>query len=194
MGLGALTEVIDDLVADPSAVADGESLVELYRQLQRLDAVTAAATGVFDSSKEWSVSGAQNAPQWLASRTRLPLTTLRGQVRLARACRSLPAAEHAWLAGDLSASHVRVLDDHRDTARLADAMADAEAELVVAGTKQRFKTFCRTVQVWAAEQDPDRDDEKYREAEERRRFNFSQSFGGIWFADGLFDPISGEII
>lgn len=189
-----MIDVIDELVADPSVVADGVSLVELHRQLARLDAVTAKATGVFDASKEWSTTGAQNAAQWLASRTRLPLSTLRGRVRVARACRTLPVAEAAWLAGDISGSHVRLLDDARDTDRLAEAMVVDEAALVGEAKRWRFKTFAHDVACWVARTDPDRDDEKFKEQQDRRRFNFSQSFEAMWFADGLFDPISGEIV
>ncbi|MEN3315733.1 MAG: hypothetical protein V7605_1967, partial [Acidimicrobiaceae bacterium] len=104
VGTGAVDElaaVIDNLVdVDPSRLADGEAMVGLHRQLERLAAVTTRAAAAFDAAKAWEPDGARSAPAWLTTRCAMPATTARRRVRLGRALRHLPVAAAAWLAGD----------------------------------------------------------------------------------------------
>ena len=102
--------VLTDLVAavdgvcaaDPAALADGETIEALHRQLARLEAAVTRATGAFDAGREWEAAGARSAAAWLAVRCRLPRAACRRRVALGRALRDLPGAEAAWLAGDIS--------------------------------------------------------------------------------------------
>ncbi len=91
---------LDELIAvDPCVFADGEALVDLHRQLERMLAVTTRATAAFDASGAWKPDGARSAATWLAFRCRLPVPSAQRRVRLGRDLRHLAATEAAWLCG-----------------------------------------------------------------------------------------------
>ncbi|MCU1374626.1 MAG: hypothetical protein JWO68_1912 [Actinomycetia bacterium] len=57
-----LASAVDELVAtDPDALAHGETLVELDRQINRLHAVRARATAAWDARQGWAPDGAKSA-------------------------------------------------------------------------------------------------------------------------------------
>ena len=66
--------------ADPALLADGDSLVALHRQAERLDAVRARAAAAFDAGRGWVADGAYSAAAWIATACRLPSGAARGQV------------------------------------------------------------------------------------------------------------------
>jgi len=71
-----LATAVDKLVeVDPAVLTDGETVVGLHRQLERMLAVTTRATAAFDASVAWQPDGARTAAAWLATRCRLPMTT-----------------------------------------------------------------------------------------------------------------------
>ena len=129
MRLGALIAAIDELVGeDPSAFADRDVIMELKRQVARLDAVDAVPTDAFDVSGVWGGDLARSSIQWLAAQTNQAKPTLNRQRRLGRAMRHLPAAAEAWLSGNMTGDHMAVLANACN-ARTADAMGDDEAML-----------------------------------------------------------------
>jgi len=193
MELDALTTTLDALVClDPDALADGESIITLHRQLERLMAVTTRATGRFDTRGEWAMDGTRTAAAWVAHRCRQPHNTAKAEVSLARALPELPASEAAWLAGDISAAHVRTLAAVRRPATAAQLSAD-EPWLVDKATVLRFHHFRRMVDYWEQHADPDGSDRTAEDQRHRREAHLSQSFEGLWFGNMTFDPVSGEI-
>ncbi|HEX3394492.1 MAG TPA: hypothetical protein VHS52_08175, partial [Acidimicrobiales bacterium] len=64
LGTAAVDEfaaAVDKLIAaDPGVFADGEAMVGLHRQLERLAAVTTRAAAAFDASKTWEADGARS--------------------------------------------------------------------------------------------------------------------------------------
>jgi len=88
------TAVMDRLAADldelaevdPGVFADGEALVDLTRQLERLVAVTTRTTAAFDARWAWKPDGARSAavgwPPGTASPATKPVSGdgLRGRV------------------------------------------------------------------------------------------------------------------
>lgn len=109
--LEGLTAEIEKLCGtDPAALRDRDTIVELNRLMARLDAVNTRATAAFDTSREWEIDGARTAAAWIRTRCGIPDSTARRRVRLGRALRHLPAAEQAWLAGDICDSHVLALE------------------------------------------------------------------------------------
>src|SRR5437588_12775809 len=86
-----LASAVDRLSdADPTVLADGETIVALHRQLDRLEAATTRATAAFDAGGTWAADGARTAAAWIATRCRLPMATARRRVRLGRELR------HSW--------------------------------------------------------------------------------------------------
>jgi hypothetical protein len=180
--LRRLTEVLDELASRPPS--DPDAVVTLHAQLARLDAVAASSAAAFDAGGTWSADGATSAAAWIAARCRLPRSVAARRVRLGRAVRTMARTEQAWLAGDVSAAHVRVL---------ADAGADDAALLDAARTK-RWPGFCREVAYWRQLHDEDRADDEAQRQVDDRRVHLSQSFQGTWFLDGVLDPIDGAIV
>ncbi len=65
--LSELDTVLDKLsAAEPTALADGESIEALHRCLARLEAVATRSTAAFDAGREWESDGARSAAAWLA--------------------------------------------------------------------------------------------------------------------------------
>ncbi len=71
--LDELDKVLDKLcAAEPTALADGQSIEALHRCLARLEAVATRATAAFDASREWESDGARSAASWLTATCHLP--------------------------------------------------------------------------------------------------------------------------
>ena len=108
--LEGLSAEIDALcAADPSAVADPESLVELHCQLARLEALAARSAASFDASAAWQADGARTAATWMAVRCGLAKATASRRVRLGRALREMPVVEQSWLAGEQAREEIMKL-------------------------------------------------------------------------------------
>ncbi len=58
----------------------------------------------------------------------------------------------------------------------------------------KFQQFTRAVEVWLQHADVDNAESRADRQHRERRFHLSQSFEGMWFASGTFDPIAGQII
>jgi hypothetical protein len=188
-----LTAAVDRLVdADPAMLGDGEAVVALHRELERLAAVTTRAVASFDAGGEWD-HDARSAASWLTHRCRMPAATARARVRRGRALRHLPVAEVAWLAAEVGEAQVGLLAAAR-TPLTEAAMARDEELLVGEARRLGFASFARAMAYWRWRADPDGAEDDAAAQRERRNFHLSQSIGGLWFADGVFDPIAGEVV
>ena len=86
--------MVDALCAgDPSRLGDGETVVALHRQLERLSAVLTRAVAAFDAGRAWDAEGARSASAWLAVRWNVAPSSARRRVVLGRALREMPAVE-----------------------------------------------------------------------------------------------------
>jgi hypothetical protein len=194
MGLGALIEAIDGLATDDvMTLADADTLVELHRQLARLEAVTTRATAAFDASGAWRDDGANNCGQWLITRCQLPDAVAKARVRLGRELRTLPVAEEAWLRGELTGAHVGMLARSRRPTT-AHLMARDEALLVSEAKGRRFSHFCRLVGYWRLRADAEGAEDEARRDREDRSFHLSETFRGTWVGDLKLDPIGGTVV
>ena len=193
MGMGSLIDAIDGLVVDdPRRFADEESVVELHRQLARLEAVVVRAVAAYDASGEWQRDGARSAAAAIASTTHQPIQVAKRSCRLGRAMRDLPAAESAWLAGNLSGDHVQVLAAAR-TRQTAELMERDEAMLVSNAKSLSFKAFVKTVAYWRMRADAKGVEQGATDQTDARAVHHSQSFGGMWFGKTTLDPVRGTI-
>jgi Domain of unknown function (DUF222)/HNH endonuclease len=190
----ALAAALDDMAAlDPVELAGGESVVELHREIDRLEAVVTRATAAFAAGGEWEADGARSAPAWLAGRCRLPAPMARRRVTLGRDLRQMPATEAAWLRGDVGSAQVSALAAVR-TPSTEEAFARDEADLVEQAGRLRYRDLVRVLDYWSQLADPDGSEDDAERQHESRRLHLSQSFKGAWFLDGLLDPVSGEVV
>jgi hypothetical protein len=190
-GLGSAVEALAAL--DPARLADGESLLGLLRQVERLEAVVTRAIAAFDSGRTWEADGARSAAAWLATRARLPASECCRQVQTARQLRHLPLVEEAWRAGRVSRHHVDAFCRVR-TAATTESFARDEAVLVGQAERLAFRHFQRMIMYWQQLADPVGVEHDADADHAARRLHLSQTMGGRWFLDGLFDPINGTIV
>ena len=189
-----LAGVLDALVeTDPTRLGDGETLVELQRQRERLDAALTRPTAAFDASGAWKHDGARSAATWLAWSTKLPMATARRRVSMGRQLRHLEVLEAAWLAGEVGEAQVGLVTRAR-TPATEQCLARDQELLVDHARGLGFGSFCRIMSYWVAYADPDGAEDEARAARDRRRVHLSQGFGGCWVLDGLLDPIAGSIL
>ncbi|MDQ3355048.1 MAG: HNH endonuclease, partial [Actinomycetota bacterium] len=192
--LEELASVVDRLSGiDPSELADGESVVALHRCLARTEAITTRASAAFDAGGAWQAEGARSPSAWLSRRCDLPSSTARRRIRLGRALRHLPAAEEAWLAGELGEAQMAALSRAR-TPATEEAMARDEEMLVGEAIRLRFDSFVRALSYWSQWADPDGTEDDAASGRDARRLHLSQSYQGMWFGDLVLDPISGAIV
>ena len=178
-----------DALAD-EAPADGESLIQLHRLHARFEANLSRTDASFDASAEWSADGAKSAAAWISARCRLPKSVAQRSIRLGRSLRTMPATEQAWLAGDVTGDHVRMLVAASDT----DGFAEDEAQLVELARGSRWRRFCQELAYWRQLHDEDREEKRAAKQVKDRSLHLSQSFQGAWFLDGTGDPVSGGIV
>jgi len=194
MSTSELAAVVDRLTAaDPSQLADGETVRALHRELERLTAVTTRAVAAFDAGRAWEGDGARSASAWLAVRCRMPAVAARRRVRLGRALRHMPSAEAAWLEGEVGEAHVALLAAARTPATEACFDRD-EAMLTEQACLLRYSHFARCLAYWRQLADPDGTEEDAEAQHRARRLHLSQTFGGCWKLDAQLDPISGAIV
>ena len=128
--LGDLARALDAVCeADPATLADGESLVVLHRQLERLEAVVTRAAAAFDAGGTWEADGARTAAAWLATRCRLPVALASGGCAWGGPCG--PWAGGGGVAGGRHRARPRSTLLARPTGRrTADCFERDEAMLV----------------------------------------------------------------
>ena len=192
--LAQLTGAIDAVcAAAPARLADRESIQDLHRQLERLNAATTRATAAFEAGGTWEGDGARSAAAWLATRVRTALPAARRRLRLGRALRSMAHVEAAWLAGAIDADHVAALAAAR-TPVSTDCFERDEPMLVDQAARLSHRHFSRALAYWCQRADPDGTEHDASAQLDARRLHLSQSLGGGWVLDGSFDPIGGAVL
>ena len=192
--LSELRDLLDRLVeADPRVHGDGESVIEVHRQLTRLEAVATRFAGAFDQGGAWEADGARSPGAWLAARCSLADVVARKRVQVARALPHLPVAEAAWLEGDIGSSAVEQLARARNETT-ADQLAGDEPELVRYAGVLHPEAFARLMGHWRLAADPDGVEDEGEALHAARRVHLSSSFAGQWFLDGVLKPVGGEVV
>jgi hypothetical protein len=123
----------------------------------------------------------------------VPATSARRRVKLGRALREMPAVEAAWLTGDIGEAQVALLASAR-TAETAECFERDEALLVDHAAKLSYRSFARALAYWEQLADPDGTERSAERRHADRRLHLSQTFGGAWALQGLFDPVNGAIV
>ena len=75
-----------------------------------------------------------------------------------------------------------------------ERFASDEAALVGQAGELSYRGFRQVLAYWSQAVDPEGAEERASEQREGRRLYLSQSFEGVWFCDGVLDPIAGEVV
>lgn len=170
-----------------------DAVLQLQRLRARLEATEARLLARWDADRVWQDSGAKSGAAWLARMQRLPIQTTRQRIRHARALRSLPAVESAWVDGEVDRTHlVTMLGKRRP--RTEGAFETDHKGLLESARTRGFVDFKRHCDLWEMLVDPDGAEQGADGDRAARELHLSQSFGGIWFGRMTLDPISGELV
>jgi hypothetical protein len=198
LGPGDAARLLEVEVRGLSDEAVGDHLVDLHRLRALVDAAVVEATDVFDGRAAWARDGARNGPGWIAARTTASYGAGKGDVRLARDLRSMPATAAAFAEARIGREQARLLAGAR-TAGLEEAFAACEEVLVGEVARSTVAAGARFLRRWAAEvrerfglaepDGPEPDD-----GSDRSQAHLSCTFEGRWRLDATLDAESGEII
>jgi hypothetical protein len=189
-----LSELIDQLVrSEASTHSDGQSLVGLVRQLNRLEAFVTNAASSFESSGEWERDGAKNATAWLSTECRMRKSDARRMFRRGRDLRHLRGFSQSWSSGDITGSHLDAIASLRRPST-EDALERDEEMLLQYAETLRFDSFMSALSYWEQLADPDGTEESEEDRRNRRNVYLEPSIGGMWLGKITLDPISGEIV
>src|ERR1043165_9611231 len=92
--------------ADRSQLAGTDVIDAVYRLKNRVDALVATVSSVYDDSADWSESGAKSAAAAISTLTHQPLGLTKAMVRHGKQLKSMSYVADAYAAGDLGAEHV----------------------------------------------------------------------------------------
>jgi len=122
----------------------------------RVQALDAKFVEALDASGIWAARGHRNVTAMLASGNGHPA----GSAARARRASRLPKmalVEAAFLAGDITTDHVRLLGELTERRWLA-AFTEAEQYLVSSATDLSWREFAHVVEVWKSVADPNEPD------------------------------------
>lgn len=180
--------------SDLTGLTEGE-VTELVLASQRAvalaDAVHTVAMARLDATRGFEADGARSAATWASWKGRTSHGREVAAVRRARALRSMPVVEAAFLAGDLTADHVRVLIGAQGTA--PEAFAEHDAYLVGLAKDLRFRQFEIAIRYWCYRANPDGGEADARRRYDSRRAHCSKTFEAMVAIDALLDPVGGAI-
>lgn len=190
----SLRAAIDELASiAPDVLAEPGTLLDMQRELSRLEAVVCRAAASFEARGEWRADRARSATAWLAWKLRMPKAAARRQLVAGRAMDDAPLVGDAWLRGDITASHVLRLAGVRSD-RTADAFARDETMLLDHATSLSYGEFVRTTDYWKSFADPDGAEDAAAKVLCDRYAFFSQTFDGVFKGDQQLDAIGGAIV
>ncbi len=179
------------LSVDPDDLDDdalGMALVALHRAEARLAAAKARLTASLDARRVWAADGSRSAAAWLGRRCHLPGDVARGEVRLARRLRTMPATGDALQEGGLTAHHAHRLAS-LNRPEVAEAFADGEAVLVDHARTLHWAGFARATSYWRQLAEPDRVEAEAADHDGHRRVHLSPGLEGTGLLDGQLTPL-----
>jgi len=176
-----------------ASVAD--RLPWLFRMRAVLDAAIIDTVGVFDGRKQYAYDGAFSTSSWIAARADVTRASASATVKVARQARHMKHSMEAARAGDLGFDKLRVLAAARGVSETTESAFDGDEERLVGEVQHRdVETGARLMRGWAAAADPDADDVKYDEREQKRKVNLSTSLDGMGFLDGLLTSEANAVL
>ncbi|MGH9121551.1 MAG: DUF222 domain-containing protein [Acidimicrobiales bacterium] len=193
--LASLQAVLQKLLGgDISDVSDAESVVAIYKARNLLDCLADQACARFDASKEWEADGSRSALAWIAHKTHAPRGVVGASLSNGRALRHLPFVEAAYMAGEITSSHVRVFARSRNDVTEEQLSADEEMLVGQAFKLAHFGQFFRAMAYWSMCADPDGAAKEDKHRRDSRWVSLNKSMWGMYLGEMHLDPLSGEIV
>ncbi len=191
--LAQVDRILDSVHGADRSELSGEDIVELVYQLKnRIDALVAKVSSVYDDSGDWQTRKAKSAAAVIATRTHQPIGLARAMVRYGKKLKSMGYVAEAYANGEIGTDHVGLFVRVHNRAT-QEAFAVDEKRLVEDAKFRRFKTFKRDLGYWYADTAPDREERTFRQETERRSFHYSRVLD-MFYGDLKLDPIGGEIL
>jgi hypothetical protein len=187
--LGGLASV------DLTGLSDGEltELVVLAGDVVKLaDALFVQAVGRLDVQRAWEGSGARSAGTFVSWQCGMSRGRASSALSCARALRVLPGTHAAFLAGDLTIEHVRLLA--RAQTANPEAFAADEAKLVRLAGEMLFRRYEVGIRYWIDANSPDDTEAAAKKRYDDRRLDHSRILDGCVVIDALLDPVTGAIV
>jgi len=192
----ALREATDELTSqDPDRLFDDQiehTVVELRRQLTRLESVWLSHVGELESRHTFLHEGYTSLAAWIADRCGLAWGRAKHAIGVARSLAEMPVTAGAFSAGDLDVVAVRLLVKARS--RNEELFARDEEILVGAAKGLTPRDFSKAVAYWVDAADAEAAAADAEELYERRRLHLSATFQDVVVVDGELDPESGQVV
>ena len=195
--VAALAFAIDGLsAADVAGLPVGslaDDLVDLHKQLARLQGQVARRVAALDSASGGQIDGYNSTASWLRVACSLTAAQASGLVRMARMLRGRPASAEALDTGRIGYAHTQVIttafaDLPLDTHDAAEPILLEAAGKLDPGRLRMVATRLReTINRDHAERSEQRD-------HARRRLYVSSTLDGMVAVDGLLDAEAGGIL
>jgi Domain of unknown function (DUF222)/HNH endonuclease len=192
-----LSEAVDSLVSEPiDGLPDsalGGDLVDIRRQIDRLEGEFLRRLHRFDRSHGALADGAVSTVSWLRATCGVTGTVAAHRVRMARLLAELPAATQSLCAGRAPFTNVALIaqladDVGTENARTVEDTLVTAAELLDPA-RMRYLTLVTRTRLdaqGALEQDNRNHD--------RRWFACDQTYGGVFIVRGELDAEGGAIL
>jgi hypothetical protein len=194
--LEVLGNAVDSLVGTDVSSLDDASLhalvIELPRQLSRLQALQSLASSVWSDRGVWSDDGSRSAGHRLARETGLSVGDAKHTLHVGRRLSSMPATRDAALAGVLSTSRLEVMV-RTNRPDVTAAFCRDEEMLLALAIELPFTDFTRALRYWSEQADESGSKDRASKRHDARRAHCSTTLDSCVDLEALFEPVGGEI-
>ncbi|MBJ7602701.1 MAG: DUF222 domain-containing protein [Candidatus Dormibacteraeota bacterium] len=168
-------------------------MTELNRAINRLQAEFTRRTRILDQNQGWLATGALSAQAWLRRECHLTAAAAADRVRMGRRLDDLPQTAAAFGEGAISLQHASLLCRTCDLVGV-EPTREAEPILVEAACELDPRQLRIVTERFRYCTDPDGVAREADSLFDRRYFDLSQTWDGIYFLNGMFDAESGEVL
>jgi hypothetical protein len=186
----AVQKLIEELDEGP---VDGDELIELRCQIDRLEAVWQRKLARFDVEGGPAADGALSTTAWVRSRCRMAGSAAGARVRSARMLRHLDTCRAAFEAGELSVAHVAVITGCARDVGL-DRFVDGEGILVELARHTDPQRVSYAAHHLRNMIDAEGAFDDYERNHERRRLQLSPTLDGMFVINGQLDQEGGTVL
>jgi hypothetical protein len=197
--VGELQSALDGLATEdlfPLGEADLlDRTTELVRARNRIDAELSRTVRRAEAIQAPERDGLKSMKSWLRTHTRLSGGAVNRLMEAGRALASLPTAEAAFAAGEITAEQVAVIAPITSPERLQQAaehgvdVGGVEAELVELATTVSHQRLREAVHFYVSRLDPDGAEP---DPTEGRSFTMARLLEGRWHGTFELDEVGGE--